>query len=429
MSILETPVAKSLGMTDMYRDLRGPNKQHHLEEKLSKLEARAGAVISKIRKTFEAGEQQVGITRTERNDLRKFLFVMKYRGSSMHKRYSHFDADEYSENDKENLRRYMEEKGFKSPIYVWFDNINAMLDVNMDEEMTWMGKLMKNAYEPDAAWFVVHCQMMYLALCTPSKHEDEFILTENAYSIFEGPASCYVDPKTKKLTQGVWSEFHMFAPVSPKLMIVLRSFVFPVPEEDSNEEIRLWRQSMREQMAAQLGGPQRMRSMFESLPISKARNSYTKIVNGHLVLIEGESGSRRRDHKFYFPFFHTPKLYTDRLNFVMLENSFHISIIVFSSREAFSQTVKAYLTIPCEVDGRPCLKLVDGTPGDQRLKFLLKLEHLSKLLNVGAVATYQKLKGAPVDPLIALGLKFQTMAVQNNDELYKRMQAYCRLGR
>ena len=428
IEILETTVAKTLGMMDMYRDFRGQTKQHHLEEKLSKLEARAGQVISKIRQSLKARNQEVCITRTQRNDLRKFLFIMKYRGSGMHKRYFHSDADEYSQNDKQMLRKHMEERGLKSPIHVWFENIDAMLEVDMDEKMAWMKKLGERVYQSDAAWFIMHCQMMYLALCTPSKQGDEFILTENAYSIFEGPATCYVDPFTKKVTQGAWSELHMFAPISPKLMIVLRSSVFPISEEDSDEEMRSWRHDIREQMAAQLGGPEGMRSMLEHLPVHKARNSYSKIVNGQVVLREGETGSHRRDDKFYFSFFSLPKMYTDRLNFLMLENASHISTIVFNSRQVFSQTIKAYLDTSCEVEGRPCLKLIDGTRDDERLKFLKKLECLSSILNVASVAVYQNLEATQRDPLVTLGQRFQTMAVQNNDDLWEHLPAYCRLG-
>ena len=176
--IVERPVAKTLGMTDMYRDLRNDNNQHHLEEKFSKLEARAGMVISKIRKAFENGDRDVWITRPERDTLRKFLFIMKYRGSNAYSRYNHDTAQGYSSDDRERLLEYMRKKGFKKPLDVWFDNINAMLEVKMDPQMKWMEWLREHAYPDDAMWFIAHCQMMYLALCTPSNPNDEFLLTQ-----------------------------------------------------------------------------------------------------------------------------------------------------------------------------------------------------------------------------------------------------------
>lgn len=137
------------------------------------------------------------ITRTERDTLRKFLFIMKYRSSSAYKRYYHHDAEEYPENDKERLLKYMREKGYKKPVDVWFDNINAMLELKMDPQMEWMGWLMEHVYPDDAMWFIAHSQKMYLALCTPSDPESEFLLTENAYGIHEGPVSLFMNPITK----------------------------------------------------------------------------------------------------------------------------------------------------------------------------------------------------------------------------------------
>ena len=87
--VTETSVSCTFGFTDMYRDFANATNQHHLEEQLSRLESRAGEVVSKIRKAFDTGNQEVWITRTDRDILRKFLFIMKYRGSSARKRFYH----------------------------------------------------------------------------------------------------------------------------------------------------------------------------------------------------------------------------------------------------------------------------------------------------------------------------------------------------
>jgi hypothetical protein len=83
--IIETSVSRTFGMTDMYRDFSNASNQNYLEEELSKLESRAAGTVSIIRKHFEEGKSEVWITRPDRNTLRKFLFIMKYRSSSMHK--------------------------------------------------------------------------------------------------------------------------------------------------------------------------------------------------------------------------------------------------------------------------------------------------------------------------------------------------------
>ena len=372
----ETPVATTLGMTDMYRDEREQN-QNHLEEKLSKLESAAAMVMHKMRKAFEAGDPDVWVTRSERDTLRKFLFIMKYRNSGFHKRFFYQTAGEYSQDDRQKLQDYMRKKGYEKPVDVWFDNIKAMVDLKMDPQMQWTNRLVESMYPDDAMWFVAHCQMMYLALCTPANLADEFLLTENLYSIHEGPVSLFSDSDTKKMRAGAYTEFHNFAGITPRLMIVLRSFVLPVPEEDADEEIRLWRQNCLEQIAAQHSSPMDVRSLFEDLPVSKARNTYTRIVNGRVELLDGEDGSHRSLDKFCFRFFSLSTRYVDLMNFVMLENAHCTSTIVFNTHKILMATLKRYLTTSCETTNGGCFKTIVGEDGEQRLDFLKKLEILA----------------------------------------------------
>jgi hypothetical protein len=58
---IETRSSCILGLLDMYRDLPDATNQHYLEEQLSCLESRAGGIVSKICKAFEAGEKDVGL--------------------------------------------------------------------------------------------------------------------------------------------------------------------------------------------------------------------------------------------------------------------------------------------------------------------------------------------------------------------------------
>ena len=44
--VIETSVARSIGMMDMYRDLADATSPHHVEHKFSTLESRVGEVIS-----------------------------------------------------------------------------------------------------------------------------------------------------------------------------------------------------------------------------------------------------------------------------------------------------------------------------------------------------------------------------------------------
>lgn len=106
-------MAKTFGMMDMYRDLEASTKQHQVEEQLSVLKSQAGEVINSIRKSFEAGKPDVWVKRPQLSTLRKFLFIMKYRGSRFHKRYFHQTADDYNDNDKRRDAEIYERAGIQ----------------------------------------------------------------------------------------------------------------------------------------------------------------------------------------------------------------------------------------------------------------------------------------------------------------------------
>jgi len=425
--LIETPVSRTFGLTDMYRDFTDATNQHSLEEQLSRLESRAGRIINTIRKTFEKGEREVWITRSDRDILRKFLFVMKYRGSGQQKRFYHQRAEDYSADDREDLLNFMHEKGFKTPMEVWFHNLKGILELEMDPKREWMKKLMNRIYPNDAQWYAAHTQMMYLALCTPSD-QDEFLLTENAYSIHEGPVSFTTDPNTNEPIATSYTEFHVFAVISPKLMMVLRSFLLPLPQEDSNQEIKSWRESMYRLNAIQHNEPSSAKSILEDLPVAKARNSYTRLVDGRLKLLDGEDGSPRSYHKFCFRFFPISTEHVNKINCIMLEQSYNTSKIVFNSRPGVLKTLEYYLSMPCRGYKPFSFKIVGDAPNDPRLVCLKKLEQAAKKLGSNTTAVYQveKSKVNEEDELEALG---QMLAKGAPKEPTKIMKLYMRLGK
>lgn len=385
--INESPVAKTFGLTDMYRDFAEASNQHYLEMQLSRLESHAGRIVSKLKKSLEAGEPEVWLSRPERNNLRKFAFIMKYRGSRFHTRFYHQNAEGYSENDREFLLKYMQEKGFKKPIDVWFDNIKAMLELEMDLEDKWMGKLLDRIYPDDAKWFIENTQQRYLAFCTTSDKDDEFLLTENVYGIHEGPTSFNVNPETGERTPTAYTEYHVLSIISPKLVMVLRSLILPVPEEDSDEATKKWRSAMYEASLMQHNEASRSGSTLEDLPISKARNSYTEVIQGKVVWKEGEDGSRRDYHKFCFRFFPISTEYVNKINSLMLEESYHISTIAFKSKLSARRALEHYLSMPCYQEGFTW-KLVQTTPDDPKRLCIKKLEQALRKLGSDTAAVY-----------------------------------------
>lgn len=368
--IVETPVKRILGQMDMYRDTTAPSlMQQHVEEMFSKLENQASYVFRKIKKSFDEKEPGLWLTRDERNLLRKFLFLLKYRGNTFHQRFSHDRPEEYNANDKEQMLEYMREKGFQRPLDVWFHNLKTIMELKMDAGPKWMGEILEAIYPGDAMWLVNHAQMMYMAICTPERPEDEFILTDSAYNIFEGPN--VVVPGEDK---GAWANLHEFAPVSPRLMIVLRSNLIPVPEEDIDEEIKAERDLRRFGAVDSVFAPG-TKSLLHDLPINKARNNYSRVVNGRVELLEGENGiTRSRTHRFLFNFYPIPKEHVFKVNALLLDNAYTSTSVIFNNRESLAESLEWYLTAPCSIGKN----LVDNA--DLRLACLKKLAAVSKSL-------------------------------------------------
>ena len=325
----QRPIAKEFGLFDMYRDRTIPD-QHDLEKKLSRLEAQAGVVISKARKALDSGSE-IELTRFERDTIRKFFFMMKYRSSTFHTRFNHQSIDTYDADDRHRLLEFMAKGNLSSPKAVWFSNIHAFLDLQMDDEMEWMPKILNSplVYPDDAKMFVAHMQTKFMAFCTVSDTSDEFVLSENAYGVHEGPMDMYQDPKSGRMVEHLYTEHHNFAPLSPKLLVVFRSYWLPsgVDERDTEEQ-----ESAYEMYRKMHLNPDEAGSILEDLPVEKRRNSYSKVINGKIVKNPGPRGSRSKD-KFFFPFFQLSSRHVQLINTIFFENAFRTSSMVFKSRE------------------------------------------------------------------------------------------------
>lgn len=395
--LAEEPVSRVFGMTDMYRDFSISGNQYNLEQQLSRLESRAADIIGRIRKQHQEKKADIWLSRSDRDALRKFLFIMKYRSSEAHRRFSHNAADHYTEDDKERLLKYMNEKGYQKPIDVWYDNIKALLDIKMDTERKWMANLEDRMYPDDAKWAIAHMQMMYLALCTPSSQEDEFLMTENGYGIHEGPTSVLSDGKGSEALETRYTEYHVFAVVSPQLIMVLRSFLLPNAEEDLEEGVREWRENLYRLNAEQHIFPFDANSILADLPITKARNSYTTIINGRQALAPGEDGSARTCHRFCFPFFPISTYHVNKINCIMLEQSCSISTIAFKTPSIARKSFEYYLSMPCQVSDFRSFKVITGDLNNQRLLFLKKMECILKQMGSNITAVYQVSNSTSID--------------------------------
>lgn len=314
---------------------------------------------------------------------------MKYRGPTFYARYRHDTLDTYTAEDRDELSAYMQSKGFSKPIDVWLDNIEKLIDLEMDVKLEWMAGLSERMYHPDAMWAARHCQLMYMAICTPADPAGEFILTDNCYHVAEGPHNTSTNLQTGESILGAWLSLHEFAPVSPKLMIVLRSFLFASELDDvSNPAAKSLRETFRSIIEASHGSIDD--TLLAKLPVSKSRNNYTTLTSGALVLDSGETGALKPQHSFFFQFFPINLAHVNRINGVFLENTDSCKSIVFKSKGAFRQTLHWYLT-----DREVFRKRVSANPGDSRRVCLEKLEVVLHTLGSSA-KLYMEERSLPV---------------------------------
>ncbi|KAK0744858.1 hypothetical protein B0T21DRAFT_280676 [Apiosordaria backusii] len=377
-AICEKPVNRILGQKNMYDNPNKPTAlQREVETLLSKLEAQASQVFRKITKAYEDKEAGVWIPRAERDIIRKFLFLLMYRNAGFRNRFNHATPEGYNEDDKELMREYMRKNNINTPLDVWLDGMKTIINLPMDPEKKWVRTLMRQMYPQDAMWFWSHVEFSYMAILTPTKDDDEFILTDNAYSVFEGSNNSAVDAETGEVFETEYLPLHTFAPISPKLMLVLRADLLPNPLEDANEGVKEMRAFRRFLCHAPLESPgsEKVRSLLADLPITKARNSYTTIVDGRLQYTGHGPWKRSHADSFCFTIFPVKRRHVNMINGILLDNCAPCTSVVFESRHAFARTLEWYLTAPCDIGKR-----LGGLHKEIRRKALLKLENISRSL-------------------------------------------------
>jgi len=385
--LLESPVSRWFGQEDMYKDVADAIKRKtDVEQELSKLESWTAEILHKVKKAHENSEPGIWLTRVERNKLRKFLFIMKYRGPGFYEKYFSEDPQTYDSEDKHLLRAYMADNGMARPRDVWLHNLRTILDLDMDAEGKWITKLPELMFPSDAGMFIFHAQSSYMAFCTPAEEHDEFILTDQCYNVFEGPTNETFCAKTGEYLGNTYLCYHDFGPVSPRLIIVLRSGTLPEALEDMNPTIQRSRQIMLNAAATQFPNPENVRSILSDLPVAKATNSYTRVVNGRLELEPGESGTPRSNNKFCFRFWPISTKHVDTINSVFLDNLLRCKSVVFGSKPPFKRTLEAYMT----TSAHGFKKVGIGEHGARvsRLACLEKLSAVLKMLGSESVPVW-----------------------------------------
>lgn len=420
-ALVDTKISRTFGVQDLYADAANSTDKEHIEKLLSGLERSASKIIAQVRSKHDDGEKLIVLNRAEKDVLRKFLFIMKYRRPNVRDKYA-CSIEDFDGAEKDELQKYMRQKGFQRPLDVWLNNIKAMLEIKIDAGCKWEKVLMQKAYPPDAAEFIVHTRLFYLSFCSPSDENDEFLMTENSYGIHEGPKSTMVDPNSGRVVGTFYTEYHTFAHIAPNLTMILRSFLLPSPGDVSSEDIRKSLEMLRELNISMHDFPERATSFLKDLPVAKARNSYTRMVNGRVVPRREGSVLGPKD-KFYFRVFRISTDHVDKINMILLDEAWPTSLILFKTERSARSALEHYLTLD-PLSTSHGLKLIFPTE-TLREAYFRKLECAVRLLNGNVSATYRfddgTLEGVLTrdeDQLIDL--------VSQNDEV---LQAYYKISK
>ncbi|UKZ79793.1 hypothetical protein TrVFT333_007555 [Trichoderma virens FT-333] len=290
-SLEECPARRACGLENMYEDTENPLKDYsHLENKFAALESTASLIYRKIIKTYKDGKDDIWLTRAEQDVLRKFMFLLTLRSVQYHRKFNLDSIQEYEGEDKGWLQEYMEGCRVIKPIDVWLQSLETIIDLEIDTDGKWEKFIKEAIYFPIGDMFVDYINEMYMTICTPDNHVEEFILTDNCCNVIEGRTPAYPDTNAVNHLD-LAPCFHKFAPISPKLMIVLRSTLLPEPLDSANSVVTMWRQ-VQQQIWIDTRFGNGTKSLLEDLPIRKAKTTY---MEEQLAYIKGLSQFMERE--------------------------------------------------------------------------------------------------------------------------------------
>jgi hypothetical protein len=156
--LVTVPIKRLFGQVDMYKDDTKftPEKQMRIKRKLCDNEQAASRIIAKVVDAEKVSKSDISLSRHDKDLLRKFLFVMKYRSPVFFRRFNHQTAAPYASNDRARFLEYMRLNNFQRPLDVWFDNLLKIIDAPMDPAGKWIADLSDRIYAGDAEWLFMN---------------------------------------------------------------------------------------------------------------------------------------------------------------------------------------------------------------------------------------------------------------------------------
>ncbi|KAJ7279323.1 hypothetical protein C8J57DRAFT_1125134 [Mycena rebaudengoi] len=220
-SLTLCPVGSVYGVRNLYQDVRSSLNINELEEKLSKLEGDAAKIVNDLH-TALAEKRDFGLKRRALDRLRKFLFLMHYRNSTLSKTYFQEDHPQ-SRAARDWTEQYRLRHHLDSATDMWLHCLRYFLDTShaqialdasqMYEKFGLLAMTSGGPIPPEAEYYhavAYQLQAGHYFLCVwEAADGEEFILGSNGFGLWEG-----VGPGTA---------VHRIFVISPRLTLVLRS--------------------------------------------------------------------------------------------------------------------------------------------------------------------------------------------------------------
>jgi hypothetical protein len=229
---------------------------------------------------------------------------------------------------------------------------------------------------------------MYPVICTPSKPGEEFILSEHAYALHEGPT----------IPDLAMIEYHLVCVVAPRLALLLRSTLLPEADEDRDEVVKKKKEKNLARCLQQFPDSSEATSMFHDLPVTKPQRKDIKACSSPTIQNDrGVTSDMPSFRGFSLALFGLDSKAIQNINSLILDNASDLSMIVFRERSALRLALEFYLTRPIctDYDG---MKTVGRGANDPTLAYLRKLEHAARKLGSTTTAVYEFSETMMVNP-------------------------------
>ncbi|CAG8496784.1 5656_t:CDS:2 [Scutellospora calospora] len=288
-------VSRTFGYVDMYRNIKYEDEMR-VEKELSELERRASNVVKEIIKESQAASQ-VTLFRKDLYDLRKFLHVMNYRNTS---RWSQFTEKRFDAQTLKMVEDFMQEHKLQSAKEVWLQNIYETIKTPYD-----VVEANPRIFSLDRDEFMF--RKNYYVVIWQAGENDEFIVTNNGFGIFEGVNGMIFQSQFQ-------FAFHFFYVISPKLMLVLCNNFF--------------RNETTKNLMYKFFG--RDHSVFENAPRPLASSRYIA------------PGEYRENDTFTFPFVKLPSATVHLVNSFFLNEARPELVLAFLSHSYLYKLICKY---------------------------------------------------------------------------------------